>query len=212
MQEEAHSAEDDLRAAVQEVWYSAHERRRNLNDEMDSLTMGRLVDHDVENCLGVIQMRQTAPTSPMGYRQWYLTLDKTAWSLKRELTERLGRSAPDSPALSPDFMTQYLRLAPVRTAVERDLWVNLPLLTDISRYEYMPKELITRADEIRRDIGDLDERIIRRRVRDALDEMKLERGPQSLAGIRGMEQDLSMQITQVKDRSSLVLEQDTSFE
>ena len=201
LEEQADSAEPDLRAAVQEIWYAAHERRRGLNDEMDPLTMHKLVSHDVENCLGVIQLRQATAGSPMGYHQWYLTLDKTAWSLKVEVTRRLGRNSPDSPALSPDFMTQYLRLAPVRTAVERDLWANLPVLTDISRYEFIPKELIARADEIRRDTGDLDERIVRRRVRDALDEMKLERGPQSLAGIRGMEQDLGTQITQTKERS-----------
>ena len=92
-------------------------------------------------------------------------------------------------------MTQYLRLAPVRTAVERELWANLPLLTDISRYEFIPKEFIERADEFRRDFGDLEERIVRRRIRDALDKMKQERGPEALAGIGGMEQRLSRKIT-----------------
>jgi hypothetical protein len=162
--------------------------------------MGRLVAHDVENCLGVIQLRQATPISPMGYHQWYLTLDKTAWSLKKAITERVGRNPPDSPALSPDFMTHYLRLAPVRSAVERELWASLPLLTDVSRYDYVPKEFIERADQIRREVGDMDERIVRRRVRDKLDEMKRERGPQALAGIRGMQEALNQQIIEAKRR------------
>ncbi|HUZ55588.1 MAG TPA: hypothetical protein VMU94_24045 [Streptosporangiaceae bacterium] len=201
LQDEADRADPEIRAAVQEIWYEAHERRRGPNEEMDALTMGRLVAHDVENCLGVIQLRQATPASPMGYRQWYLTLDKTAWSLKRELTERLGRASPESPALSPDFMTQYLRLAPVRSAVERELWASLPLITDVSRYEYVPKDFIERADEIRRQVGDMDERIIRRRVRDTLDEMKRERGPQAFAGVAGAERELNQQITQSRDRT-----------
>lgn len=202
LQVEASSAHLELRAAVQEIWYEAHERRRGEDEEMDPLKIARLVDHDVENCLGVIQLRKSTPTSPVGYRQWYLTLDRTAWSLRRELTERLGGNPPDSPALSPDFMTQYLRLAPVRMAVERDLWANLPLLTDISRYEYVPKELIDRADQIRRDIGYLGERVVRRRVRETLDEMKQERGPQALAGIQGMERELRGRIS--KSRGKLL--------
>lgn len=200
LKEEAGQADPELSGAVQEVWREAHERRRGPDEEMES-TIDLLVAHDVENCLGVIQIRQATPASPMGYRQWYLTLDKTAWSLKKEITQRLGRTSPDSPALSPDFMTQYLRLAPVRSAVERELWTSLPLLTDISRYEYVPKGFLELADEIRRQVGDMDERIIRRRVRDTLDEMKRERGPQALAGIVGMERDLSRQITQARDQA-----------
>ncbi len=200
LQDEAGQADLELRAAVQEIWYDAHEGRRGQDEETDALTIARLVDHDVENCLGVMQLRRSTPASPMGYRQWYLTLDKIAWSLKREISDRLGTNSPASPALSPDFMAQYLRLAPVRSAVERDLWASLPLLTDISRYENIPKEFIDLADEIRRDVGNLDERIVRRRVRDRLDAMKRERGAQALAGIAGMERELSQQITKSKDR------------
>jgi hypothetical protein len=201
LQDEARQADVQLRAAVQEIWYEAHEVRRGPDEEMDAITFARLVDHDVENCLGVMELRRSTPASPMGYRQWYLTLDKIAWSLKRELSERLEDRSFSSPALSPDFLTQYLRLAPVRSAVERELWASLPLVTDISRYENVPKVFLERADEIRREVGNLDERIVRRRVRDTLDEMKRERGPQALAGIAGLERDLSQRITQARDRS-----------
>lgn len=112
----------------------------------------------------------------MGYRAWFLTLDRTALALGKELRSRLGHDPPASPALSPDFLTEFLRLGPVRTAVERDARVNLPLLTDISIYENMPVELIALAERVRRESAGLEERIIRRRVRDALDEARLRPG------------------------------------
>lgn len=48
----------ELRAAVQEVWQEAHDRRRD--DDVDTMTRARLVAHDVENCVGVIQLRRGA--------------------------------------------------------------------------------------------------------------------------------------------------------
>jgi hypothetical protein len=189
LREEAETAPIELRAAVQEVWYAVHERRRNRPDnEISPSVMTRLVAHDVENTVGVIQLRRATSMSPLGYHQWFLTLDKTALSLKRRLSERLGGEVPSSPALSPDFMAQYLRLGSVRTAIERELWATLPVLTDISRYEFVPKGLIDSADTIRAEISGLDERVIRRRVRDQLGRLKLEQGPEALAGIRGMEE------------------------
>jgi len=189
LEHEANTAPGDLRAAVQEVWYAVHEQRRSRPDnQMDTQTMARLVAHDVENSLGVIQLRRSAAMPPLGYRQWFLTLDRTALSLRNRISDRLGREINSSPALSPDFMTQYLRLGSVRTAVERELWATLPLLTDISRYEYVPKDLIDSADRIRAEMSGVDERVIRRRVRDSLNRLKMEKGPEALAGIRGMEE------------------------
>lgn len=96
-------------------------------------------------------------------------------------------------------MVQYLGMGSVRTAVERELWATLPVLTDISRYEYVPKELIETADTIRAEISGLDERVIRRRVRDRLERLKLEQGPEALAGIRGMEELVMERIAAAQD-------------
>jgi hypothetical protein len=200
LREEAEGAAKDLRGAIQRVWYGVHERRRSREDsDLDRATVDRLISHDVENCLGVIELRKNSPgMSPMSYRQWFLTLDKTALYLRDLLKNEISGSVPESPALSPDFMTQYLRLASIRTAVERELRVNLPLLTDISRYEFLPRELIDRADELRQEMSDVDERIVRRRIRDELDRLKLTLGPQALAGIRGMEDNLNRRINSEK--------------
>lgn len=188
--DESDAADISLRAAVQEIWFTAHEQRRSsskFEQETDPTTRRLLVAHDVENTVGVMQLRKQAASSPMGYRQWWLTLDRVALSLGAQLRERLGPSAPSSPAISPDFMSQYLRLGPLRTAIESGRWAKLPLLMDISRYEYMPKELIDRAEALRADSANVDERILRRRIRDSLNLAKLTHGPEALAGIAGAE-------------------------
>ena len=185
---EADAAPPELRIVVQEIWHEAHERRRLSPgaEELDTPTRTRLVAHDVENTVGIIQLRKQISINPLGYRSWWLTLDKIALALHRELTSRLGPNAPASPAISPDFMSQYLRIGPLRTAIERELWTSLPIVTDISRYALFPKDLITRADELREAHEGLDESIIRRRVRDELNKAKLQRGPASMGGIQRM--------------------------
>jgi hypothetical protein len=198
----ADAAPIELRAAIQEAFYRVHEQRRMRPDvELDKTVMARKVAHDVENCAGVIQLRGSGSTTPLGYHQWFLTLDKTALSLKSQLIDQLGCDVPDSPALSPDFMSQYLRLALVRTSVERELWASLPLITDISRYQFMPKDLINRADELRLEAAGVDDRIVRRRVRDRLNQLKLEQGPDALAGIPGMETRIADRIEAQAERA-----------
>jgi len=60
----------------------------------------------------------------------------------------------------------------MRAAVERELYVSLPVMADIGRYEGVPIELIDIADRVRRESSGLSERVVARRVRDALNEAK----------------------------------------
>lgn len=178
--EYADGASTSLRAAVQEIWHEVHDRRRGrgMSDITPAITL-RLVAHDVENCVGVIELRRGSPMGPMGYRVWWLTLDRTAFTLGSRLRDRLGSDAPRSPALSPDFLVELLRLGPMRSALERDLHVSLPVMADIGRYESLPIELIRLADSVRRDNAGLSERIIARRVRDAINGAKWRRSSAS---------------------------------
>lgn len=189
LEEFASRAEPELRAAVQEVWHGAHERRRgdNRSDLTPAVTL-RLVAHDVENCLGVIQLRKQSAQSPMGYRAWWLTLDRTAYRLQQELAERVSGAAPPSPALSPDFLTELLRLGPLRSAIEREHHVGLPVICDFGRFEAFPKALVDLADDIRRRLADQSERVIARNVRDELNKAKWRIGDDAISGIRGAEE------------------------
>lgn len=174
----------ELRAAVQDIWRAVHEKRRA---EVDPVAVDRLVAHDVENTVGVIERRNKIDESPLGYEHWWLTLDTTAFSISRELKERLGVGAPRSPALSPDFLTQLLRLGPLRTAVERSLSVELPVMADFRLVSQMPTDLLQRADEFRQEASEVSERVVGRRVRDRLDEVRAKLGPESLRGARAAE-------------------------
>jgi hypothetical protein len=152
-----------------------------------------LVAHDVENSIGVMQLRRQAPASPMGYRHWWLTLDRVAFNLSKLLRERLTTTPPASPALSPDFLTELLRLGPLRTSLDRSLHIALPVVTAISRYESLPKELVQLADDTRSRYEGQSERVVRRAVRDALNEARWRVGTEARAGTQGAE-------ARVKDR------------
>lgn len=197
LRELADDADMELRAAVQELWMEQHDIRRNAGDESatDALSVGRLVAHDVENTVGVLELRRSEKPSPMGYRSWWLTMDKTALRIKSYLKDRLGDAAPAaSPALSPDFLSQYLRLGPMRAAVEKGHHVSLPVITDMSRLENVPRSLIELSDSIRIENAGLDERVLRRKVRDSMDYERTRQGPMSVNGVRRLERDIQAEI------------------
>lgn len=201
----ADGAPIELRAAVQELWMEQHDRRRGAGVDFatDPGTISRLVAHDVENTVGIIQLRRNETRSPMGYKSWWLTMDKTALRLKSYLQDRMGTDAPNSsPALSPDFLSQYFRLAPMRVAIERDIHVGLPVMTDISRLENIPRELIELADRVRAENSGLDERIIRRKVRDTLDAARAKQGPLAVGGLHEIQKTILGEISEQATRPS----------
>lgn len=179
---ESDAAPIELRAAVQELWNEAHDRRRT-----DSATRYRLVAHDVENSVGVIQFRKTLGRSPMGHRAWWLTVDGTASMIGQYLKGRLGKDAPDSPVLSPDFLSQLLRLSPLRAALERDTLLDLPTSTDMTLYDYATPKLLEEAESVRAKNHTANERIIRRDVRDEMERRRRQLGPRAIGGARALE-------------------------
>lgn len=78
----------------------------------------------------------------------------------------------------------------MRTAIERDLHVGPPVVTDIYRLENVPRDLIELTDRIRAENGDLEERVIRRKVRDTLDVARAKRGPVTIGGIGEIEKSI----------------------
>jgi hypothetical protein len=205
LEEIADGAPIELRAAVQELWMEQHDRRRGAGDDYssDPGTIARLVAHDVENTVGIIQMRKNESRSPMGYKSWWLTMDKTALRIKSYLDNRMGESAPkSSPALSADFLSQYFQLGPMRAAIERDLHVGLPIMTDISRLENVPRDLIELADRVRAENADSDERVIRRKVRDTLDSARAKQGAATVGGIKELEKNILGEIAEQRSASA----------
>lgn len=185
--EAADSADVSLRGAVHEVWAEARERRRALRGEPEGQNDHRLVAHDVESCVGVIQLRKSSGMGPLGYREWWLTLDRIAFGIEGQLRAALGASSPRSPALSPDFLTQLLRLGPLRSALENDVKVSLPVMAGMGRFESLPPKLIEIANDVRRSMEGQGERAIEWGVRSQLNDARWRLGEAAQAGVQGVE-------------------------
>ena len=178
---EADEAPPDVRGVAERLWSIAHERRRaSGRDELDDITVQRLIRHDVINAVGVMQLRRGQSATPMGYRHWYLTLDRTAFRLASELRNEFGDRGPRSPVMSPDFLTDYLRLGRIRSEVEREHSASLPLLADISKQDLLADSIIEVADQIRQESAELDDHVVARRIRDQLNARRVASGAEAL--------------------------------
>lgn len=193
LEEYAERADPILRAMVGEIWHEARDQRdhRAISmgaKPMDPSTRARLVAHDVENYLGVVMRRASRGErrSAFGFKTWWLTLDGTAFRAHKELTERLSEKPPASPAISPDFMLNYLAVGPVRARLSRSTEESLPLMLNMSVLDAVPKSLLDLADTLRKELIDLPSHVVRRKIRDTLDEARRLLGPQAMAGEAGL--------------------------
>lgn len=195
LERDADRAGIELRGAVQEVWHSAHERRRGSGPSaLDSTTLARLVSHDVENYVGVVMRRKRQTDSAFGYRAWWLTLDRTAFALRAKLRSDLGGDAPDSPVMSPDFMVTYLALGPLRGSIRKADEVELPLPTSEFTIVETFSDLLEEAKRIREEMAGQSDRIVRRAVRDRLDEFRRREGVEARGGVVAMEDTLKQKL------------------
>ena len=185
LEEDERAADLELRTAVQEAWIAAHTRRREGDRVgLDDITVNRLARHDVENYVGVIERRRRDAVSPLGYSAWWLTLDGSVNQVRRDIGERLGYDTPPSPVMSADFLVNYLSIGPIRAKVSKQIESGLPIGLDIDTFEGVPADLLIEAERIRLESGDLEEHIVRRRVRDHLDSARRRRGRVSQEGIQ----------------------------
>ena len=168
---------EELRWEVERIWHEAHEQRRASGQfEFDSFVIDRLASHDVECFLGVIGKRQGSSNSHLGYIHWWLTFDKTVRDFEQKLYESLGNEAPKAPVMSPDFLADYLAVGPLRGRVTKQVESGLPLAMFDILADQIPVELLELAGGVRKDCGELDERLLRRRLRDTMDNIKRARG------------------------------------
>ena len=74
--------------------------------------------------------------------------------------------------MSADFLVNYLSIGPIRSRITKDVESTLPIALDVGSFAELPADLLSEAERIRKEAGDLPEYIIRRRVRDRLDAAK----------------------------------------
>lgn len=191
LEEDMNRAPDEIRLAVAEIWQRTHDRRRSgaLADS-DLITTQRLVLHDVENYVGVLGKRRGEGSLSFGYSTW-LTLDRSAFSVRRELRDAVEGKVPDAPVMSPDFLVNYLAFGPRRGTLPKDAEAALPLALDEHIVEFVPGDLTELAESVRDEAKDLPEHLIRRRIRDRADAARRRRGAKAKGGPSGMKVDLA---------------------
>jgi hypothetical protein len=174
---------------VSEIWHEARDQRDRKAvalgvEPTDPGTRVRLVAHDVENYAGVVmhRTRRGERRSTFGYKSWWLTLDGTAFPIHRQLVDRLNGKPPASPAISPDFMLNYLAVGSVRLRLSRQTEETLPLMLNMSILDAVPKDLVDLADTLMKELVNLPPHVMRRKIRDTLDEARLILGAQGRAG------------------------------
>ncbi|HGS6436626.1 hypothetical protein QRZ09_25795 [Klebsiella quasipneumoniae] len=176
--------DEEVRFSIESMWRRAHETRRsNVNSDRktEPHVTDILIRNDVENYLGVIGKRRKETSSELGYKHWWLTTDKLAWMIRRDIREKI-KNPPSSPLMSLNFISVMLSFSTIRHNIKKDDRRTLPLFFNIDSTYYMPKDLIDIANEVRMNNKDKPEHIIRRKVRDACDHMKRRYGKYASSG------------------------------
>lgn len=186
-------ADVTFRAAVAEVWHEKRDRKdQRLQalgiDPMDMSTRMRLIDHDVENYVGIVMRRieRRERQSAFGYKSWWLTLDGTAFKVHTIVKQQIAGSVPPSPAISSDFMINYLSIGPIRSRLSRRSERMLPLMLNMHALDAVPPDLLQLADTLREDLADLKPRVVRRKIKETLEDARRLLGPVTATGEVGL--------------------------
>jgi hypothetical protein len=174
--EESQMVESSLKSAADRLWTNEHQERRRYDQQFDEATTRHLIEHDLETYLGVIALRQSEQITDLGYRHWLLTLDSIAWKIRDRLREVFNTNTPPSPLMSLDYLINNLAFGPERYKLSRSEEQGLPIILDIEMSESMPQDIIQIADSVRKENDGLPEYVIRRKVRDAIDNARRRRG------------------------------------
>lgn len=179
---DAEKAPSSIKGAIKEHWLRIHAQRRK-GAEFDPMLSHRLADHDSQNFLGVLVRRSTSSENALGYSSWWLTLDNQAFGVAQAVSKETGERL-SSPVMSADFLANYLAFGPLREHVARKHPEGLPVALDPNLVEYLTPDLIALASAVREQHAGESERIIRREVRDALDNARRRQGLITKRGLK----------------------------
>jgi hypothetical protein len=174
-----------IQEALSNYWRGVHEERRNVEGQSYNINIDKLTRHDVENCVIVISERlRNRKASKLGQQSRWLTLDRAAARMSNGSNSSLQATIGHPLVISLDFLMRYIAFGPNRERSSRDdvtgaRVFSLPLM------EVIPQELVQVAVKIRESSAGLPERLVLRRVRDALDVERAKIGPMHGAGLDG---------------------------
>jgi hypothetical protein len=158
---------DEDRFRLTELW----RERKKVRSGGSSADRDLLLRHDIEMYLGVLSRRQAEKPDVYGYEAWWVTQDRSAQGLFK-IAKADGLRLKSNPCMSPAFLSNLLSLGPARKKIRGNLGEQLPVVLDIQRRGWGAVQLSHVADEIREKHADEPEWLIRRRIRDAMIEIK----------------------------------------
>lgn len=115
LKEPASQLDPRIRWHAEEYWRGVHENRRP-GETIDPETVRQLVERDLENFLGVLQLRSHGEElqNPFGYRQWWLSPVRSSIEAAEKIRDAAGLKRLDSPVLDFTFLAHYLAVGPAR--------------------------------------------------------------------------------------------------
>ncbi|ORB32022.1 hypothetical protein MPP7335_05837 [Mycolicibacterium parafortuitum] len=170
LKDEVDQASQELRIAAQDYWREEQQKRRG-DSGIDAASLDRLVAHDVENSVGVIQLRGRRNPGPAGYQHWWLTTDRLGKGLSSALELSLGEPIA-SPVIDPGFLVQLLRFRPYSPEEATAALGRFPVLLGLAKMDVIPSDMMDVVEEIRNEIPTLKPRLIQRRLRDEVNRRK----------------------------------------
>jgi hypothetical protein len=176
----AASTSDTARFAVTELWRP----RKHMRPTGAEIERDIRLRHDIEMYFGALAWRRGETRDFYGYEAWWVTGDGTALRMF-ELARDAEIELTSNPCMAPNFLTNMLSIGPTRRHLSRDSHEQLPVALDIQREGYGIPGLSARADEVRATNAGEPEWLIRRRIRDRMNQLKQLRG------------DLEMPLTEV---------------
>ena len=130
-----------------EYWCELHEKRFEHKgfDANRDLAL-RLARHDSDTYLGVLATRKQEERSPLGYKSWWLTLDRAAYRAPTAMkVERLEWDHV-SPAMSVDFLANYVSF----NSAGSDRMASTPVMSDFIDMPFVTPEIFEAVTEIRK--------------------------------------------------------------
>jgi hypothetical protein len=174
--------DDDIISAIRAYWQDVQHRRREPEGTFN-MNVARLANHDAENCISVLsERRKQTGKSPLGYGSWLFTLDSAAWRMITNLDKSIATKIKHSPVMSIDFSLKYCAFEPNRERLSETPRKYQYIFSN-QILESLLKELASIAQKVREESKGLTERIIQRRIRDALDREKLKEGDIQVGGL-----------------------------
>jgi hypothetical protein len=163
----AERTDDQQRYAIAELWRP----RKLMRPTGSEIERDIRLRHDIEMYFGVLAWRRNERRDLYGYEAWWVTGDSSALRMF-DLAKDEGIDLPSNPTMSPAFLTNMLSIGPSRNRIRRDIRDQLPVALDLHRSSDAIAGLSTLADEIRAEHAQDPEWLIRRRIRDKMNELK----------------------------------------